>query len=223
MTTPRTPRWYAGAFVLIEANETQSSHGDYAHPRVTIARCWEHAGAQQGAWSMGSRMPADLTAPHHNSDRLLTFEFQQNVGRGFTSGDETPAPAWLNVREDAFTGHSYGGKVTNEIRLDGGRIRRNGDLQRKLSDVDKALARLSRRRAELQEHGLVFGCEVSQLVCALRTAWRLPVLFVVYRANGKKPVAFLNPDLSVQDTAQRLHRLDEQERERAESAKEQTT
>lgn len=220
MTTPRQPRWYSGAFILITVSEDRAS--DYQHPWVSVMKQWDTSGANRGAMLRGSRMPADLVNPHINSERLLSFEFQQNVGRAFASRAEDPAPAWLNLREDAFTGRSYAGKVVDDITLARGHVRM-GDLSKRLVDVERALVRLQRRRAEMGEREMVWGCEVSNLVCALQSAWKLPVLYVVHRPGPKAPVAFLDPDLSILDTAHRLLRIDERERERAEAAQTQPT
>jgi hypothetical protein len=198
-----TPKWYKDGFILVTL--AQSSDG-YQHPRISVSKLYGECKPEQRSMN-DARLPAKDYShyPTRNADTLLAFEFQQNVGPDRTgmSPRAEEGEAWLQT-DDRKTSPAYAGKLATEIRVEQWGVK-SGDTIKRLADVDKALKSYREKCRELGTK--TTECDATALMLALKSEFKLPVLFVVYRPGGQHN-AWTNPELT-QPTANYLKHEDE--------------
>ncbi len=198
---PKTAKWYTNAFVLVTVAESRD--GDYQHPRVSVVQGRD---PKTGEALVG--LPLNPSEPTLHADTLITFEFQQNVGRNFKAradgGFDDAAPGWCAFREDGRCSAPYGGHLETRIELSYGRVAIDG-VARRCADITKAIGKLEDARKALGVRGT--DDDATTLILALKTGLKLPVLLVGYRVNGK-PVVIPDPDLSAVELWRRAQAVD---------------
>lgn len=181
--TDKAKAWYRSAHVLVSIHERVE--GGFQHPNLLVRRVYDGRGH-----TTDSRLPADLDDPTTNSESLLAFRFQQNV-------DEVPEKAWFGQPWLTTTAKTpsptYAGRLETEIRLEQTGVALDF-VQKKLRSVDKALHTYRERCRELAVQRS--GCDLTVLALALKTVWRIPLLFVCWRAKGQH-IVVIDPDPAI--------------------------
>lgn len=213
---PRTAPWYRGCFILVSMHQHYEG-GGYWHPLLQVRRRHERP-----AWSAlpstpapaptsgDPRLPAQLTLDGLTADSepLLQIRFQAH--RTDVGGSrDMPAQPWLDPvgGDSPAVSHTYGGRVETDLRVEQWGVRL-GDFGKRLQSVDKALRRYRERVKELG--GSSVPCDLTVLMLALKSSWKLPVVFVCYRPGSLEPVIVQQPEPHV-STAARIARLVQRE------------